>query len=120
MANTTVVSVTVDGIGAVPVTVTERGEGRPFLLLQAGPARDRWTGSLICWPRKARPGDRSGPSGFGRTPRPEGLDSIRLLGRVYAGLLDELGLSGVTVVGTPSAGGSRPRSRCWAARGSAA
>lgn len=36
MANTTVVSVTVDGIGAVPVTVTERGEGRPFLLLHGG------------------------------------------------------------------------------------
>ena len=36
MANTTVVSVTVDGMGAVPVTVTERGEGRPFLLLHGG------------------------------------------------------------------------------------
>ena len=29
-------TVTADGIGAVPVTVTERGEGRPFLLLHGG------------------------------------------------------------------------------------
>ena len=42
--------------------------------------------------------------GFGGTPRPEGLDSIRLLGRVYTGLLDELGLTGVTVVGNSIGG----------------
>ena len=36
MASTTVVSVTVDGIGTVPVTVTERGSGRAFLLLHGG------------------------------------------------------------------------------------
>ena len=56
MANTTVVSVTVDGIGAVPVTVTERGEGGRSCCCTAGPVRSPWTGSPICWPRRSRPG----------------------------------------------------------------
>jgi mannose-6-phosphate isomerase-like protein (cupin superfamily) len=34
-ASTNTYTVTVDGIGPVPVTVTQRGEGRPFLLLHA-------------------------------------------------------------------------------------
>src|SRR6202021_1010727 len=36
MTETTVVTVSVDGIGEVPVAVTERGQGRPFLLLHGG------------------------------------------------------------------------------------
>ena len=105
MANTTVVSVTVDGIGAVPVTVTERGEGRPFLLLHggAGPQSVDGFADLLATQEPARVIVPVHP-GFGGTPRPEGLDSIRLLGRVYAGLLDELGLSGVTVVGNSIGG----------------
>ena len=35
-STTAVVTVTVDGIGAVPVTVTDQGGGRPFLLLHGG------------------------------------------------------------------------------------
>ncbi len=35
-ASTNTYTVTVDGIGPVPVTVTQRGEGRPFLLLHGG------------------------------------------------------------------------------------
>jgi pimeloyl-ACP methyl ester carboxylesterase len=105
MANTTVVSVTVDGIGTVPVTVTERGEGRPFLLLHggAGPQSVDGFADLLATQEPARVIVPVHP-GFGGTPRPEGLDSIRLLGRVYAGLLDELGLSGVTVVGNSIGG----------------
>src|ERR1700721_2520750 len=67
MADTTVVTVTVDGIGPVRVTVPTH-------------------------------------PGFGGTARPEGLDSMRSLARVYAGLLDELGLTGVTVVGNSIGG----------------
>jgi len=33
---TTTYEVPVEGIGAVPVTVTSRGEGRPFLILHGG------------------------------------------------------------------------------------
>jgi pimeloyl-ACP methyl ester carboxylesterase len=42
--------------------------------------------------------------GFGGTPRPAGLDSIRALARVYVGLLDQLGLTGVTVIGNSIGG----------------
>ncbi len=105
MANTTVVSVTVDGIEAVPVTVSERGEGRPFLLLHggAGPQSVDWFADLLATQEPARVIVPTHP-GFGGTPRPEGLDSMRSLARVYAGLLDELGLSGVTVVGNSIGG----------------
>ncbi len=105
MASTTVVSVTVDGIGTVPVTVTERGSGRAFLLLHGGAGPQSVDGfAELLAATGAGPGDRSDPPGFGGTPRPEKLDSIRLLGRVYTRLLDELGLTGVTVVGNSIGG----------------
>src|SRR5580700_1665587 len=105
MASTTVVTVTVDGIGPVPVTVTERGEGHPFLLLHggAGPQSVDGFAELLATQEPARVIVPTHP-GFGGTPRPEGLDSIRLLGRVYARLLDELGLTGVMVVGNSIGG----------------
>src|ERR1700722_11397191 len=105
MADTTVVSVTVDGIGAVPVTVTERGDGRPFLVLHggAGPQSVDGFADLLATQEPARVIVPTHP-GFGGTPRPEGLDSMRSLARMYAGLLDELGLTGVTVVGNSIGG----------------
>ena len=42
--------------------------------------------------------------GFGGTPRPDGLNTIAGLARLYAALLDELGLDAVTVIGN-SVGG---------------
>ena len=121
MANTTVVSVTVDGIGAVPVTVTERGEGRPFLLLHggAGPQSVDGFADLLATQEPARVIVPTHP-GFGGTPRPERLDSIRFLARVYTGLLDELGLTGVTVVGNSIGGWIAAEIALRAARGSAA
>jgi len=105
MASTTAVTVTVDGIGPVPVTVTERGGGRPFLLLHggAGPQSVDGFADLLATQEPARVIVPTHP-GFGGTPRPEGLDSIRLLGRVYTRLLEELELTGVTVVGNSIGG----------------
>jgi pimeloyl-ACP methyl ester carboxylesterase len=99
------VNVTVDGIGPVPVTVTERGEGRPFLVLHggAGPQSVAGWADLLAAKEPARVLVPTHP-GFGGTPRPDGLDSIRSLARVYAALLDELGLTGVTVVGNSIGG----------------
>ena len=105
MADTTVVTVTVDGIGPVPVTVTQRGEGHPYLLLHggAGPQSVDGLADLLATEEPARVIVPTHP-GFGGTARPEGLDSMRSLARVYAGLLDELGLTGVTGVGTSIGG----------------
>jgi pimeloyl-ACP methyl ester carboxylesterase len=103
-ASTTQLTVTVDGIGPVPVTVTEHGAGRPFLLLHggAGPQSVDGFADLLA----AEPARVLVPThpGFGGTPRPEGLDSMRSLARVYARMLDQLGLTGVTVVGNSIGG----------------
>jgi pimeloyl-ACP methyl ester carboxylesterase len=99
------VTVTVDGIGPVPVTVTEAGAGRPVLLLHggAGPQSVAGFADLLAAREPARVLVPTHP-GFGGTPRPEGLNSIRALARVYAGLLAELGLTGVTVIGNSIGG----------------
>jgi pimeloyl-ACP methyl ester carboxylesterase/uncharacterized RmlC-like cupin family protein len=100
---TQTVTVGVTGVGPVPVTVTERGAGRPFLLLHggAGPQSvDSFAELLAASGRVLVPVH----PGFGGTPRPEGLDSMAGLGRLYAGLLDELGLDGVTVIGNSIGG----------------
>src|ERR1700722_4116823 len=103
MVETTIVTVSVDGIGPVPVTVTDRGEGRPFLLLHGGAGPQSVEGFADLLAAQGRVIVPVHP-GFGGTPRPEGLDSMRSLARVYAGLLDELGLTGVTGVGNSIGG----------------
>jgi pimeloyl-ACP methyl ester carboxylesterase len=105
MTTVTTLDVTVDGIGSVPVTVTEHGAGRPFLLLHggAGPQSVDGFADLLASQEPARVLVPTHP-GFGGTPRPEGLDSMRALGRLYEGLLDELGLTGVTVIGNSIGG----------------
>ena len=105
MTRTTVLTVTVEGAGPVPVTVTERGDGRPFLLLHggAGPQSVDGFAELLAEREPARVLVPTHP-GFGGTPRPADLGTIRALGGLYAGLLDELGLTGVTVVGNSIGG----------------
>ena len=96
-------TVTVPDLGPVPVTVTERGEGRPFLLLHGGAGPQSVDGFADLLAASGRVLVPVHP-GFGGTPRPEQLDSMAGLARVYAGLLDELGLDEVTVVGNSIGG----------------
>ncbi|SDS76887.1 alpha/beta fold hydrolase [Actinoplanes derwentensis] len=98
-------SLTVPGIGAVEVTVTERGAGRPVLLLHGGGGpftveswADRFAGA-----EHARVFTPIHP-GFNGTPRPEGLDTIGGLAITYAALLEALDLEDVTVVGNSIGG----------------
>ena len=102
---TTTRSLTVDGIGDVEVTLTDRGTGHPFLLLHGGggpatvtPWADRLAG--------AEPARVIVPvhPGFNGTPRPDGLDSPRGLAAVYTELLEALDLRDVTVVGNSIGG----------------
>jgi pimeloyl-ACP methyl ester carboxylesterase len=95
----------VDNIGPVQLTVTERGEGQPFLLLHggAGPQSVAGFADLLAATEHVRVITPVHP-GFGATPRPEALATVGGLAALYAALLDELDLTGVTVVGNSIGG----------------
>jgi pimeloyl-ACP methyl ester carboxylesterase len=99
-------TVTVDAAtGPVPVTLTERGAGRPYLLLHGGAGAQsvEQFASLLADAVPARVIVPLHP-GFGGTPRPEALASIKDLAAVYAQLIDDLDLSGVTIIGNSIGG----------------
>lgn len=98
-------TVTIDGIGPVPVTFTERGGGHPFLLLHggAGPQSVAGFAGLLAGTGCARVITPTHP-GFDATPRPERFDSMQALARLYSGLVDDLDLTGVTVIGNSIGG----------------
>jgi len=104
-APSTTYTVPVDGIGPVPVTVTERGQGRPYLLLHggAGPQSVDGVASLLAGSVGARVLTPLHP-GFGGTPRPGALATMGGLAQLYTGLLDHLDLTGVTVIGNSIGG----------------
>jgi pimeloyl-ACP methyl ester carboxylesterase/mannose-6-phosphate isomerase-like protein (cupin superfamily) len=104
-ATSTTYTVPVPGIGPVPVTVTERGQGRPYLLLHggAGPQSVDGFAALLAGSQEARVLTPLHP-GFGGTPRPDALATMGGLAQLYAGLLDHLDLTGVTVVGNSIGG----------------
>ena len=104
-ATSTTYQVPVDGIGPVPLTVTARGEGRPYLVLHggAGPQSVDGFATLLAASQQAQVLTPLHP-GFGGTPRPEGLATMGGLGQLYVNLLDQLDLDGVTVIGNSIGG----------------
>lgn len=87
------------------LTYTDQGAGHPFLLLHGG-AGPRSVAAFAAGLAAERPARVITPThpGFDGTPRPEGLRDVRGLAARYRELLDELGLSGVTVVGNSIGG----------------
>ena len=87
------------------VTVEDRDHTRPFLLLHGGggPATMRGFADLLAQRTHSRVLTPTHP-GFAGTPRVPGVDSTRTLAAAYVGLLDELGLGDVTVIGNSFGG----------------
>jgi pimeloyl-ACP methyl ester carboxylesterase len=92
-------------IASVPVTITDRGHGRTFLLLHGGAGPQSVTGfaDQFAETEAARIITPTHP-GFAGTPRPATVDSVRALAALYGGLLDELDLTDVTVIGNSIGG----------------
>jgi pimeloyl-ACP methyl ester carboxylesterase len=105
MTTATTRTLTVPAIGAVPVTVTERGTGRPILLLHggAGPFSVAGFAELLASSHPVRVLTPVHP-GFDGTPRPDALATVRSLAAVYAQLLRDLDLSDVCVIGNSIGG----------------
>lgn len=89
----------------VPLTADERGSGRPIVILHggAGPMSVTSFADLLAEATGTRVIVPTHP-GFGGTPRPEALSSIPGLAEVYAGLLEELDLEDVAVIGNSIGG----------------
>jgi pimeloyl-ACP methyl ester carboxylesterase len=104
-AESTIKTLNVTGIGPVRVTVEERGDGRPVLVLHggAGPQSVAAFAQLLADKGQARVLTPTHP-GFGGTPRPDQLDSVAKLASLYDTLLDDLGLEDVTVIGNSLGG----------------
>jgi pimeloyl-ACP methyl ester carboxylesterase len=98
-------ALSVPGVGEVEVTVDDRGEGQPFLLLHggAGPQSMAPFAALLVEHDHNRVLAPTHP-GFGGTPRPEGLHTIAGLAVTYVALLDALQLDDVTVIGNSIGG----------------
>src|SRR5882762_873498 len=95
----------VAGYGTVEVSITDKGEGRPILLLHGGggPLTVLGFADLLAAQKPARVVTPTHP-GFGGTPRPDSLASIPGLAALYIALLGELGLREVTVIGNSIGG----------------
>jgi pimeloyl-ACP methyl ester carboxylesterase len=97
--------VDLDGIGQVPLTVTERGAGRPFLLLHGGggPLTVAAFADQLAQSERARVLTPTHP-GFGGTPRPDGLNTVRGLAALYVAFIEQSCLNDVTVIGNSIGG----------------
>ena len=91
--------------GDVPLTIDERGSGRPVVILHGGAGPTSVTGfaDLLADATGTRVIVPTHP-GFGGTPRPDTLTTVTGLAQVYAGLLDELDLQDATVIGNSIGG----------------
>src|SRR5690348_3158639 len=87
------------------ITYTERGAGRPVLLLHggAGPASVTAFADRFAERQPVRVVTPTHP-GFDGTERPAGVGSVRDLAAVYSRFLDDLGLEDVAVVGNSIGG----------------
>jgi pimeloyl-ACP methyl ester carboxylesterase len=104
MSTDTTERLSVEGIGQVNVTISDGGDGHPFLLLHGGAGSQSVTGFAdLLTVRGGRVVVPTHP-GFSATPRPDTLDSMAGLARVYTALLDRLGLEDVTVIGNSIGG----------------
>jgi pimeloyl-ACP methyl ester carboxylesterase len=99
------ITLDVPGSGPVELTVDERGDGQPFLVLHggAGPQSVTAFAQLLADKDRNRVITVTHP-GFGGTTRPAWLNSVGGLASLYGHLLDHLGLEDVTVIGN-SVGG---------------
>jgi pimeloyl-ACP methyl ester carboxylesterase len=98
-------TVALDDVGPVEISLDDAGEGKPFLLLHGGGGPDTMTrfGQRFAESHPARVLAPTHP-GFAATARPEGLDTIGRLAALYVALLDDLGLTDVTVIGNSIGG----------------
>jgi len=109
MTTTTAAAYAIDlaGVGPVEVSVAEygSGSGQPFLLLHGGAGPQSVTGfaEKFAAAHQVRVLAPTHP-GFGGTVRPEALDSIAGLAALYQGLLEQLDLTDVTVIGNSIGG----------------
>ncbi|HEX7301933.1 alpha/beta hydrolase, partial [Lentzea sp.] len=92
-------------LGAVELTVRDRDRTRPFLLLHGGGGVATMAGfaDLLADRAHSRVLVPTHP-GFSGTPKPADLIGVTDLARTYVALLDELALTGVTVVGNSFGG----------------
>jgi len=103
--NTREEAVDLAGVGQVPLTVTEQGAGRPVLLLHGGggPLTVAAFADLLAQSSNVRVLTPTHP-GFGGTPRPDGLNTVRALAALYVAFVEQAGLSDVTVIGNSIGG----------------
>jgi len=104
-ATTTTRTITLSDIAAVELEFTERGDGNPYLVLHggAGPLSVASFADLLAdrvGGRVITPTHR----GFAGTHRPDGLRTTGHLAELHAGLLEDLDLTGVTVIGNSIGG----------------
>jgi pimeloyl-ACP methyl ester carboxylesterase len=103
---TTTISLAAAGLGEVPLTFSDQGDGQVFLLLHGGGGPltvDGFAARLAATEPGARVITPIHP-GFSGTPRPEALNDIRGLARLYVDLLESVGVDQVTVVGNSIGG----------------
>lgn len=92
-------------LGPVEITLQDRDRTRPFLLLHGGGGLETMTGfaDLLAERTHSRVLLPTHP-GFGGTPKAAGLTGVTALAQAYVALLDELDLTGVTVIGNSFGG----------------
>jgi pimeloyl-ACP methyl ester carboxylesterase len=102
---TTIRTVALADTGPVDVTISEYGDGQPFLLLHGGGGPDTVAGfaELFAKTHEVQVIVPTHP-GFGGTGRPAALTSIPDLAALYAALLDQLDAGQVTVIGNSIGG----------------